>query len=146
MPDAYHRAIGLLARREHGAAELTKKLCSKGFALDDVQKALKMCQQLGYQDDGRFAEQKMRSRMAKGYGPERIRLELRQLGIDGDVIDTVLADETLDWLTQAHAVLQKKYGRIACDSIAIRQKQKQFLYSRGFSTHLIDKVLAFEVF
>ena len=138
MRDVYACAIAMLARREYGEIELQKKLLKKGYAGEEIHTTLQTCQQLGLQDDRRFAEQKTRARMAKGYGPERICLELKQLGIAVEVIDAVVRDDALDWLAHAQAVLQKKYRMSAADSMFTRQQQKQFLYYRGFSIQCID--------
>lgn len=120
--------------------ELAKKLSKKGYAADEIQQALDKCQQHGLQTDARFAEQKTRARAAQGYGPERIRLELQYLGVARELIDAALADAEYDWVLQAKAVLCKKYGSTLSQSIAVRQKQKQFLHYRGFSMHTIAQV------
>lgn len=141
MLDAYHSAVTMLARREHGAVELMRKLSKKGYSAEDIQATIDTCQRLGLQDDERFIEQKIRTRIAQGYGPERIRLELQQLGISRDMLDGVWMAEAYDWFATAQAALQKKYGRHPVASNAIRQKQRQFLYYRGFSMDIIAEVL-----
>lgn len=141
MLDAYQHAIALLTRREHGALELTKKLSQKGHTAAAIQEALEKCQQHGLQQDGRFAEQKMRTRVAQGYGPERIRMELQHLGLARELIENTLAEADYDWVVEAQAVLYKKYGNTLSQSISMRQKQKQFLHYRGFSMHTIIHVL-----
>ncbi len=141
MLDVYHAAVAMLARREHGTVELAKKLSKKGYSAEEIQATIETCQRLGLQDDQRFIEQKIRARMAQGYGSERIRLELQQLGIRRDILDEILVTESHDWCAAARSVLQKKYGRHLVDSGIIRQKQRQFLYYRGFSMDTIAQVL-----
>ncbi len=75
------RALDLLARREHAVAELTRKLIEKGFDEIFVHEALSALVDDGLLSDARYAESYVRSRMGKGFGPVRIREELRQRGV-----------------------------------------------------------------
>lgn len=139
--DAYHQAVTMLARREHGALELGRKLSKKGHSEAVIQSVLEKCQQLGLQHDARFAAQKIRTRVAQGYGPLRVQLELQHLGVSRDVIEAAFFAEAYDWHEQAAFVLQKKYGNISSRTPAILQKQKQFLLYRGFSMTTIMQVM-----
>ena len=138
MSNAFSCAIRLLARREHGAYELTTKLLKKGYLNQDVQDALLECRRLGLQSDDRFVENVVRTRIRQGYGPTRIRRELQELQIDGGLINNALRHEQDNWLSHAFAVWQKKYkdeGELSYHAV---QKQKQFLLYRGFSTDTIN--------
>lgn len=81
MTKAFDSALRLLTRREYSAMELCDKLKQKGFSPNDVQSALHECQRLGYQSDGRFVENYIRVRIHQGYGPLKIRQELKNKGI-----------------------------------------------------------------
>src|SRR5690606_33006319 len=76
------RAIGLLSRREHSRTELTRKLCHKGLPVEEVESAVARLASDGWQDDTRFAEFLVRSRVSGGHGPIRIRAELATHGLD----------------------------------------------------------------
>ncbi len=141
MTEAKNSALRLLARREHGAKELSDKLKRKGFLAQEVQDALDSCQQLNYQSDARFVEMVVRSRINQGYGPLRIKQELKQKGIDETLIEHELQQEHDNWLEYALAVWQKKYKEHAPLSVQERQKQQRFLLYRGFDMTIISQVM-----
>src|SRR3970282_1134696 len=80
------RAVGLLSRREHSRRELTRKLCERGLAADEVEAAVEKLATDGWQDDARFAQFLLRSRVSGGYGPIRIRAELATHGLGREAI------------------------------------------------------------
>ena len=137
---AFTSALNLLTRREHGAAELKGKLKQKGFAQEEIQEAIAECQSLDLQSDVRFSESLCRARILQGYGPLRIRRELQEKCIADEIIDAALALEHENWLTYAQDVRKKKYKEASSIEYQERQKQKQFLYYRGFALATIEQV------
>ncbi len=140
MSSVFESAMRLLARREHGARELTNKLVLKGFSREDVQEALIECQRLGLQSDVRFIENLSRARIRQGYGPLRIRRELQHLQVDIELVDDALRQEQDNWLSYAMSAWEKKYKKEEALSYASLQKQKQFLLYRGFTTDTIAMI------
>lgn len=140
MKSALAHALSLLARREHGAHELYTKLMRKGFSKKETMTALTYCQQQGLQSDVRFAESLCRTRISQGYGPVRIRYELQQAQVDEEHITTLLEAEQTHWLERAFAVKSRKYPPQEETSYVLRQKQKRFLLSRGFSVDTIQEL------
>lgn len=140
MSNAFECAVGLLARREHGAHELQSKLKQKGHADTAIDEALVKCQDLGLQSDERFIESRCRLRIRQGYGPLRIRQELRHLKLDVALIEAALEAERDRWFAHALDVWKKKYRGQQASSFAEQQKQKQFLLYRGFSTDIIASI------
>jgi regulatory protein len=140
MHNALQRAIQLLTRREHGARELAVKLSRKGLPIQAIDAAIIECQRLGLQSDVRYVENRIRSRMRQGYGPQRIRLDLNQANIDRDLVDQALLAEESNWCAVALAAFQKKYKQYDLRSLVERQKQQQFLLYRGFSLDTISAV------
>ena len=136
----------LLARREHGAHELTTKLATKGYLEVAIQEALVKCQHLGLQSDSRFVDSVCRTRIRQGYGPIRIRHELQNLQINSELIDAALQQEQENCLAYAVDVWKKKYKEQVEFSYTALQKQKQFLLYRGFSTDTITMVFKHEKF
>ena len=93
-------ALELLARREHSRRELTRKLAARGFPDDVVTPVLDELERTGALANARFTDSFVRSRIAKGQGPQRIRAELAQRGIkdadtDGDSTADAFSDITL---------------------------------------------------
>lgn len=140
MSNVFECAVRLLARREHGAFELTHKLAQRGFSETEIQGALAECQRLDLQSDDRFIENLTRTRIRQGYGPVRIRRELQHLQVETDRIEVALRQEQDNWLSYAKGVWKKKYKEETAQSYAALQKQKQFLLYRGFSTDTITMV------
>ncbi len=138
MTKAFAGAVRLLARREHGARELAKKLAQKKHPDLEIQDAIAECQRLGLQSDERFVGSFCRTRIRQGHGPARIRQDLQQVGIDRDCIEHALGLERDNWVSYARDVWMKKYGEHDDHSFAATQKQKQFLLYRGFSVDTIN--------
>ena len=94
---AYDKALGLLARREHSGRELSRKLGQGGYDRQDTAEAIGRLGEQGYQDDDRFASMLVRNRASHGYGPARIRAELRNHGIGEAVARRLLDEAEVDW-------------------------------------------------
>lgn len=140
MDSAYNYALGLLAKREHAQAELITKLAQKGFDPVMIERVVAKLQDLDLQSDERYAEMLCRVRVKQGYGPLRIKQELDARKIDSIYTNELLAGEQGNWVSHALAVWHKKYNRQAEYSGKDRQKQKSFLYARGFSVDTIAMV------
>ncbi len=128
------RALDLLARREHAVAELTRKLIEKGFDEIFVDEALSVLVDDGLLSDARYAESYVRSRMNKGFGPVRIREELRQRGVASVLVSDCVDFQDRCWIETARAAWQKRFGGKIPEDIKARAKQLQFLQYRGFTT------------
>ena len=132
-PTAYDKALGLLARREQSRRELRRKLDRGGYAGDEADAALSRLADQHYQDDERFAGVLLRNRAGQGYGPLRIRMELKTHGLSDAAIRRLLDESEVDWNANAVAQLRRHYGdKPAADRVG-RGKQAQFLLRRGFA-------------
>ena len=81
-PVAVRRAaMDLLARREHGRVELSRKLQRKGAPAELIESALDRLADEGLLNEGRYLDAYVASRARAGYGPLRIREELAQRGL-----------------------------------------------------------------
>jgi regulatory protein len=125
-------AMNLLAGREHSRKELRDKLarrCSDEVLLESVLDGL-VADRL--QSDQRFAESFVRSRARRGYGPYRLRQELKQRGVDTELVGDTLAAADVDWAAQAREVQVKKFGEQPPQDLKERARRARFLYQRGF--------------
>ena len=134
-------ALDALARREHGYYELERKLLSKGFEPSEVDEQLSILVSEGLLDDARFAEAYVHYRVQKGYGPNRIRAELRERGIDDAVGELALQAADFDWASIIKLAWQKKFSGPPED-YQEKAKQARFLEYRGFSADSIMRFLA----
>ena len=137
----YNKALDLISRREHSRYELMQKL-NKRYPetrplIEEVLDKLIVNNIL---DDERFAEMYINSRARKGFGPKKIEMELSSKHVESFIISSSL--EAYDnWIDNAKKELLKKFKGIVPTDYQSKIKQKQFLFNRGFSTQIIDKVL-----
>lgn len=128
----------MLARREHSRRELRTKLEHAGCDEPEIRDVVERLRQQNYQDDARFAEMLLRARAAHGYGPARIRAELRSHGLDAADIDSLIVSADVDWKALALAQLLKKYGSAPPADYAERARRAQFLSRRGFDAATVS--------
>ncbi len=130
----------LLARREHGRAELRAKLAKRGFDAEVTARVLARLCADGLQSEERFAAALLRRRIARGYGPIHIRGELRERGVDDEVADAQMNQTDDYWLRLAVAALGKKFGSGAHSESAYGTRAR-FLSRRGFPADIIYRAL-----
>jgi regulatory protein len=130
--------LRLLARREHSQQELLNKLALRGFDRDDAQPVIDELAEQGWQDDLRYAETYARFRIQKGYGPIRVRHELKQNGIAAFDLEGIVQEEAGSWMALLEQVYSKKYT----DNTVLNRnewaKRSRFLLHRGFSGAMIS--------
>jgi regulatory protein len=139
-PSAYNKALGMLARREHSRRELRQKLDRGGYARDEATDALDRLGEQHYQDDDRFAEALIRNRSAQGYGPMRLRAELKSHGLPDAQIRRLLDAADVDWANLAASQLRRRYGSAGVADPAERARRAQFLLRRGFPAATVRDV------
>ena len=131
-------ALDLLARREHGVAELRAKLVDREFTPDEIEATLTALQQEGLLSEDRFLESFIGSHARRGHGPVWIRAELERKGIAGEAIREALEAAEVDWDAEAEAVRVKRFGPEPPADFKERARQARFLQYRGYRTRLLD--------
>jgi regulatory protein len=142
---AYDKALGLLARREHSRRELKTKLRRSGYEGDEDTAAIYRLGEQHYQDDDRFAEILVRSRASQGYGPQRIRAELKTHAVPDERIRQLLDGAEVDWEASALDQLRRRYGGKGAADHAERARRAQFLLRRGFAAATVRRATHAEV-
>ncbi|HEY0892101.1 MAG TPA: regulatory protein RecX [Cellvibrio sp.] len=133
-------AMSLLALREHSVKELKDKLGRKFAAVSLVDEAIAGLIEQNLQSDERFAQAFVAMRQRQGKGPVIIRMELREKGVDTELISRFVDYADILWFELAHDTWRKKFrGTIPADARE-RAKQMRFLHSRGFSSRHIQAV------
>ena len=135
--DVYEKALGLLARREHSARELKRKLSARGFDAGENAATLERLQSKDFQSDARFAEMLVRSRIEGGYGARWIIAELQTHGIDEARARELIGAADPDWPGLARRQLRRRYGDKAAASLPDRAKRASFLLRRGFDASTV---------
>ncbi len=140
------QAMNLLARREHLRHELATKLKRRfgGEAEPLIEAALDDLSTEGLLSDERFAESYIRQRIGKGYGPDRIRQELRQKGLNTVLLELALEAADVDWAERAAGVRLKKFGAAPPLDFKEKARQMRFLNYRGFSGEFAAAALDFD--
>ncbi|SEL33411.1 regulatory protein RecX [Halomonas daqiaonensis] len=128
-------AIRLLARREHSRQELAERLAAKGHAPDGIAECLDDLAEQGLQSDARFAESFLRSRILRGQGPLKIRVELERRGLGREEIHHAFNEAEqageVDWFALAAAALSRRFTGPG-DTPRERARRERFLAQRGF--------------
>ena len=75
------KIMDFLSRREHSSREILNKMSNRVESKEMLLDSIKELVDDGLLSDERFAESYFQSRKNKGYGPLRIRNELKQRGI-----------------------------------------------------------------
>lgn len=142
--DVRRVAMDFLARREHSCAELKRKLQAKSFMPELIDSVLEQLQKEDLLSDTRFAESYVRFRALKGFGPLKIKQELKERGVDEGLIELFvdMADER--WPEAAEEARLKRFGLAVPKEASARAKQIRFLQYRGYSYEQIKSLFADE--
>ena len=142
-----NKMLSFLARREHSAEELRRKLkqSSSISKTADFSKLLERCllemQEKGFQSDDRFARQYVESKLAnKSHGPLKILAGLFNRGIPREhakLLLNELGGQDL-WLKKSIECLEKIKKK---DKILTSQILSQKLYQQGFTWETIEKAV-----
>ena len=103
----YGTAVRLLGTREYSVLELSTKL-QRRFLSDVVSEVIAELQNLSLLCNTRYGEAFCRSRVERGYGPVFIQRELEQNGLDKELIETLLAPYSEQWLAMAIVQIERK--------------------------------------
>ncbi len=133
-------AMDLLSRREHSTYQLTQKLIKRDFDIDAIEAALDRLQRENLLSDSRFIESIVNSRVSSGFGPVKIKYELRQKGISVERVDDYFSGMTVEWEQLMAAQRSKKFGQDIPVDYREKMKQARFLQNRGFSTESVMRL------
>ena len=139
-------AFRLLGRRAHSVFELSQKLTRKKYKKELIESVLSELKTNGYLDDNNFTDAFIKERLEKRKsGKNKIKAELMKRGVNQQSIDLVLSnidnsvsEETA--LELARKKLKSLMNRES-DKRKIKQKIFSFLFSKGFETEIILKVV-----
>jgi regulatory protein len=134
-------ALDLLARREHAREELRCKLAARGFDEAEITSALNALEAKRWLNEARFAENYIFARQARGFGPVRIRMELKERGVADSIIDEHLDAQADQWRDLLYAQYRKRYGDKPAHEYKERARRARFLQQRGFPVDMIGRLL-----
>lgn len=132
-PFAMDKAVALLASRARTEKEIADALLKNAYPEEVVARVMARLHEAGYLDDGDFAERWASSRATKGVGARRIRMELRQKGVDADTIESTITSMDDEQLQGGALTAARKAARGKDLSLpSERQKVLAALARRGY--------------
>ncbi len=130
MKDVYSEALKIVLARRRTQKEVSDLLIKKGYEAHEAHEAAQHYAEQGYIDDAdyaiRYAHDAAR---IKGYGEHRIRMALREKGVDGQYIDDAIADTEFN----IKEVIIKKFGQPRKVTYEQMNKMCAAIIRRGFS-------------
>jgi len=130
---AYQKAIHFLSYRPRSRREIMDNLSKHDYSMEASGKVVERLEQQGLVDDDAFAKTWVENRSEfRPRGRRALRMELRQKGIEPDLIDSVLEDLDEDCLAYRAAIKQsRKYMDL--DWQDYRKKMIAYLARRGLN-------------
>ena len=135
-------AMDLLARREHGRVELTRKLRQRGACPEMIDVALDRLTEDKLLSESRYLESYISYRARSGYGPLRIREELNQRGLARSDIEEALRECGFNWQEQLEDTWRRKFSGQLPEDARERARQGRFLSYRGYPLDMIGRLLS----
>ena len=145
LTKARNTAYRYLTYRPRSRAEIIQKLHDREFNQEIIEAVLADLARFGYINDLQFADQWAQSRIRlRGFGRRRIEQELKNKGIDREIIQEVFGKLFVDGaeIETAKLVAGKKIQTMKCvDRETRRRRLAGFLERKGFSFEIIRTVL-----
>lgn len=118
-------------------------------AYDWIEEILEDFQRVGYVDDARFSELKIKDYLAAGKSPRYIQGKLREKGIDENLIERLISEQEFDPYDAALRLARKKHIGPFSATEEIRKERRSkdlaILVRAGFDYDVAVKVLETEV-
>jgi regulatory protein len=134
-------ALALLAGRDFGRVELSRRLERRGYPAAVVSAVVEGLVAERLLSETRFVEQFIRQHAGRGHGPIRIRAELRERGVPAEEIEAGIEAAAQDWAAVARDVRRRRFGVSPPGDYAERARQARFLQYRGFSPEQVRAAL-----
>ncbi len=143
---AKEAAIMYLGHRSRTEHEVRTKLKGKDFEEGIINQVISRLYELSYLNDEQFASRYTQNRFQyKGYGPQRIRTELRRLGIAPALIEQALEAllPTNEVVDRALVEAEKRLRRLRNEKDHYKKRRKlfDFLVRRGHTSEVAREVI-----
>lgn len=136
---AMEAALRLLAKSARSERQIRDSLSSKNFDDVIVERVVERLISRRLLDDPELALSRARKRKGAGFGEERIREELRKLGVDSQSIEAALLEDAADASKWTETTLRR---RLEKRPEMTRAAAYRFLATRGFSEDQIEQAVA----
>ncbi|MBE7030310.1 MAG: hypothetical protein E7409_02650 [Ruminococcaceae bacterium] len=144
LSKARAKALDILSRRMICERELRRKLAEKGHDQMIIDVAMDELTALGYIDDYAYAVQFIENaRICKSQGMRRIRYDLAQKGVDGEVIRQAAEQFQPPTGEEIAELIQNRYGDEDLTDRKIRDKITRYLAGKGYDFSQISEGLRY---
>lgn len=138
---AIRRGMSLLGYGDPSARRLAYKLTVKGVDRETASAAVAYLVDKGYIREDNAATLRAEQSFRKGWGPRRIREDLRAQGFSAETAEEAMASLLeVDWVEACAEVIRKKYGEIPEDRGA-RQKLIATVMRLGYDTDTVREAM-----
>ena len=134
------QAAGMIGRRALSKSELQRRLIRGGAAEADAQAAADWLEDIGAVDDPAYAAAVVRDYGRRGYGPARIREELRRRGVPRELWEVAL-EELPDSEDILDDLIRKRCRGALSDPREVKRLSDGLL-RRGFSWSQVKEALS----
>jgi len=128
----------ILRQREKSEHDLLKRLQEKGHTLAAAEKVVERFKDVGLVDDARFTETYISSAQYSGKGWYRILRELRQRGIDTELLEPPPDEEELERASQV-------ITRLPVSTLKEQERALRRLVTRGYGYGVARQAIAARV-
>lgn len=125
------KALNLLKRMDYTEGELREKLKKSDFRPDMIDRVIAYIDSYHYLDDSRYTENYIRYKKSSK-SIRQIRMELRQKGIDSELIEEQLSEANVSDEEAIKKAIQKKTKDVSALSYEEKQKIASYLFRKGF--------------
>lgn len=140
--NAMKLALYYLGRRARTEQEMRDKLAAKEIPTEEIEAVIKKLKEYGYIDDQKFAQDFQRSRDDyRPTGVRRLKLELRQKGIDKEILEKVTVEPDREFQLAAAAAQSRLRQLSNLPAPDFNRRMMAFLTRRGFNYDVIKRVL-----
>ncbi|MDD5355743.1 MAG: regulatory protein RecX [Candidatus Omnitrophica bacterium] len=134
----------LLKVRPRSEYELRSRLLQKGFENKVIEEAITAIAKIGLVNDLEFAKLWVQSRIKKPLGLKRLSFELKQKGIDKDIIEKIISEYNCPEKEEkvVRELLERKLKKFSgLDKQKIKERLWGFFLRKGFSKDIVYDVL-----
>ncbi|MCX7834585.1 MAG: recombination regulator RecX [bacterium] len=146
MSERKDKLLKTLAKQDLTIWQAKKKLSDWGFGQSEIQELIKECVQKNWLNDFRYAKRFIERKLAKGYGRNRIELELRTRGIPEDLCKSAFREVQAEQEQSEEVTLQnvaenewKKLDHLPMEKRVNRLIGR--LLRRGFLHHQVMNIV-----
>lgn len=140
-------AYGYLSYRDRSAAEIRRRLERDDYDADVIEDVVHVLQEAGLVDDRRFARAYAEDRFRSGgYGPLRVRSDLRKKGVGRAAVDAAIADvfsERGELLGRVRELGAKRWNQLSREADLRKRRKKvyDYLARRGFNYEMVRRIV-----